>query len=138
MSGDGGVTLPESREPRTVLARWLRAVRWATESGECKACEAETCRGAPHAESCPFRAVDAQEEGLKTSTNEVHCDDCERVIPIQLSGSPALYLTLRGQGVHKKADFCDVRCFVRWAAGFEALSKVITRSVLEGTPPVTD
>lgn len=35
--------------------QWHHAVAWATQSGECKACGAEICRGAKHDAGCPFR-----------------------------------------------------------------------------------
>ena len=52
----------------------------------------------------------------KTATNEVRCDGCGAMIPLALSGSPALQMTLRGQSVgHLKADFCHHNCLARWA-----------------------
>lgn len=54
---------------------------------------------------------------MKTATHEVQCDACGKVIPLVLSGSLALQLSLRGQSVgHRKADFCDWQCLARWAA----------------------
>lgn len=53
---------------------------------------------------------------MKTSTNAVECDACGKVIPLILSGSPALQMTLKGQSVgHKKADFCNMACLSNWA-----------------------
>ena len=37
--------------------QWRHAVAWAVQSGECKACGAEVCRGVAHDKGCPFRAA---------------------------------------------------------------------------------
>ena len=55
----------------------------------------------------------------KTHTNEVLCDGCGKVVPLILSGSPSLHLSLRGQSVgHRKGDFCNAACLARWSACF--------------------
>ncbi len=48
-------------------SQWAHAVAWATQSGECRACGAEVCRGSKHETDCVFGAeLDAaQGEGSR-------------------------------------------------------------------------
>lgn len=69
---------------------------------------------------------------MKTSTNEVRCDWCDAPIPVELTGSSALYVTVRGQSVgHRKFDLCGAFCFKAWAADFGASSRETPPNVSE-------
>lgn len=41
-------------EVKSLEVRLQRAEAWATQNGECKFCNAETCRGVRHEADCPF------------------------------------------------------------------------------------
>lgn len=66
---------------------------------------------------------------MKTSTNEVGCDACNAVVPMLLSGSPALSVKIKGQSVGMKMlDFCNSECMARWAMLAAAIGRPNTDS----------
>lgn len=55
---------------------------------------------------------------MKTSTSEVRCDACDKVIPVM--HPTALFVTLRGPKVgHRKLDCCDAWCLRLWATQYD-------------------
>jgi hypothetical protein len=51
---------------------------------------------------------------MKTTTPEILCDACKKVIPVM--HPTAIFVTLKGPKIgHKKADLCDEECLAVWS-----------------------